>query len=447
MNIYLSKRAFIRLISFIIALSAVAILLITIHASNELKSRKSLEYVYLSNLENLVAHTSNLNSDLTKIMYVSTPQMLNEISQKLFREASYAKIAINGLPIEYLQLQNTNKLLSQVGDYCISLAKLASNGDEISSEQREIIMQLKSYCDTMGTEVLVVADSIRTGSLSLQNIQSNSAGVVNGSENVGSIAEGFVEFEEGFTNYPTLIYDGPFSDHIMQKEPLLVKDKQVIEQEEAKQKAMSWTGVTELYLGEDENSSMPSYTFYADGVNIAITKQGGYMSYMLQSRVVENSSISHEQALERAKEYLSLLGLNSMEQTYYEVTNNIMTINYAYKQNGVIVYTDLIKVSVALDNGQIVGYDARGFIVNNTNRTIVQPNYTMQEAKSILSKYIEADDGRLVIIPSGGLEEVLCYEFECVADDQKILVYINANTLIEEQILILLISQSGQLTV
>jgi hypothetical protein len=41
-----------------------------------------------------------------------------------------------------------------------------------------------------------------------------------------------------------------------------------------------------------------------------------------------------------------------MKQSYRITERNTLTINYAYSENGVICYPDLIKVSVALDNGK-----------------------------------------------------------------------------------------------
>ena len=40
-----------------------------------------------------------------------------------------------------------------------------------------------------------------------------------------------------------------------------------------------------------------------------------------------------------------------MKETYFLKQEGVMTINYAYSQEGVIAYPDLIKVKVALDNG------------------------------------------------------------------------------------------------
>ncbi len=59
-----------------------------------------------------------------------------------------------------------------------------------------------------------------------------------------------------------------------------------------------------------------------------------------------------------------------MKTTYYENIDNVLTVNFAYNDLDVCCYTDLIKVSVAMDDGEILGFDAKGFLVNHYDRDI-----------------------------------------------------------------------------
>ena len=59
-----------------------------------------------------------------------------------------------------------------------------------------------------------------------------------------------------------------------------------------------------------------------------------------------------------------------MQQTYYLKNDGVITINYAYSQNGVIMYPDLIKVKISLDDGQVLGIETTGYLNNHTERDI-----------------------------------------------------------------------------
>jgi len=57
-----------------------------------------------------------------------------------------------------------------------------------------------------------------------------------------------------------------------------------------------------------------------------------------------------------------------MVDTYYLKEDNTAIINYAYKQGDVVVYPDLIKVKIALDNGEVIGFESKGYLSNHTER-------------------------------------------------------------------------------
>lgn len=446
MTVGIKKRTYIRIISFLVAAIVIASSFAYISMQQGKTQAMSLKHQSMSDIEDLITHTQNINNDLKKAMYAKSPAMLSQISSKVWREAGLAKDIISDMPIDYIKLQNTNKLLSQVGDYCVSLAKSFANGATITEEQRKNLVELQKYCESMTNEAVVVSDQIRTGSISF-----NKAGEQFGGTDVaqGSIGESFSDFEEGFTAYPTLIYDGPFSDHIMQREPLRLKNEGEVTKQAAKEKAARATAIAVAALkdGDDEKSKMESYCFTGDGVDVSVTKKGGLIATMMKSRMVDGEKISVEDALSHGEKYLSSLGVSSVVVTYYEIANNVMTINYAYKQDEVTMYTDLIKVGVAMDNGEIVSFDARGYIVNHVLRKVERPTFTQKEAQEAVSGFLTVQSGKLCIVPSGGLSEVLCYEFKCKAEDgTPLLVYINANSKAEERILILLINENGTLT-
>lgn len=449
MTYHISKRALTRLISFTVAALIVASIFVYRYASDAADSKRALQYHYMQSIDDLTVYSQNINSDLTKILYSNSPEMLSQLSSKLWREAGFAKNAISSLPVDYSELQNTNKLLSQVGDYCVSISKSVSAGTPITKEQRQTIEKLNKYSDLMAREIVTVSDSVRTGSLTLHKVKGNINRDFDKQPQAKQVADGFTEFEEGMSSYPTLIYDGPFSDHIMQKDAELLKSEKNVSRADAKKAAAKAAVLNESDLEEasDENSKMAAYCFSGKGVDVSITKKGGLVSYMLKSRMVDESKIDVQKALEKARTYMDSLGIGAMENTYYEVSNNIITFNYAYMQDKVIVYADLIKISVALDTGEIMGFDARGYIMNHKKRTIETPKYSKEVCQLGLSEYLSVEKSRLCIIPTSGLNEVLCYEFKCKSKDGKdILVYINANTKAEEQILILLINENGILT-
>ena len=135
-----------------------------------------------------------------------------------------------------------------------------------------------------------------------------------------------------------------------------------------------------------------------------------------------------------------------MQNTYYLNESGILTINYAYNQNGVIIYPDLIKVKVALDNGEILGFESTGYLNNHTERIIDKNVISKDQAKKTLNKNLNIKSENLAIIPTEYKTEILCYEFKGTVENREFIVYINAKTGEEEDILVIYNTPNGVLT-
>lgn len=445
----ISTRGIVRLVSFGIAIFGTLLAVNIMYMSRLETANRAIEYGYMRALSDLSYSADNISTTLTKGLYSASPEMMETLSAKLINDSSAAKAALAQLPTGDEVLENTNKFLSQVGNYAMALSKKAAGGEKLSDEEYENLKKLSEFSQQLCDDMWELESRVSTGTLTLNKVVS---GAESGNvSDTPAVTDGFKSLEEGFDSYPTLIYDGPFSDHILEKEPLMTKNQPEVSREQALAKASAASGVPAESLKDSEyqeSGKMPSYGFTADGVDVTVTKNGGYLCYMLKSRNIEKSSLSAQDALTKAKEYMLRLGIENMESNYYECYNNVCTINFNYVKEDVSVYTDLIKISVALDNGEILGFDGRGYLVNHTERAFPEPALTMSEAKEKLSPLLRVENCKKALIPSDGLSETLTYEFSCLADSGKrVLVYINVLTGEEEEILILIESESGVLTV
>lgn len=446
---YISKRCFVRIISFLTAAIIAVGVSAVLNMNSSEQYRRSFEQNMTRNVEDLSAEIDNIKNTLYKGMYAGTPEMMTQLSSKLWSDASTAKSSLAQLPVSELHLENTYKFLSQVGNFSKSLAMRYSDGEALSTDDRKSLKTLSEYADRLAENMWNVEKRINSGELSFEKAVTEVQGAEN-NEEPSYITEGFTDFEEGYDNYPTLIYDGPFSDHILEKEPEMLKGTTEVTLSDALKKAEKACGTTGLTHSDsnDEQGKMPSYIFTKDSTTIAVTKNGGYLSYMLGDRKVSTRSLTALESVGKAKEYLTMLGINHITDTYYEISGNVCTVNFAGTENDIIMYTDLIKVSVAMDNGDILSFDGRGYITNHKKRNLSEPKITAEQARKKISTELTVTDTSLAVVPSAGTNELFCYEFHCTSPDgRQMLVYINADTGKEEQILLLEISENGTLTV
>lgn len=397
-------------------------------------------------LSTLEACMSSINTNLTKGLYANTTPMLSSMAISLTRDAASAKNSLSALPLSDTQLDNMLKFLSQVGAFVSTLDRKLSLGEPITSEERNQLKQLIDVSQKLLSELDTITQGVEDGSVSFKQAGST---LQKSADQSVQIDSAFGDAEQTLTDYPTLIYDGPFSDHILNQSPKTLEGKSDISKEKALEIASDFIGIDKstLRFDSETNGVIETYNFFVDSINISVCKKGGAVLYLLGSSNAGESVISPEQAVENAKNFLSAKGYKNMKESYYSTQDGICTVNFAYENEGVICYPDLIKLSVSLETGNIISFDARGYIMNHTDRPPVQSKISADEAKMSVSDYLTVMSTRLAVIPTDYKTEKTAYEFHCkTPDEQEVLVYIDVLTAKEDDILLLLYSDGGILT-
>ena len=441
----LKRRTMIRLISFLTA--AIALLFARNFLLTESNKRNTvlIRNSYARALEDLAASADNISITIEKQLCSGTSKQQAILANKLFNEASNAKQAISRLPMKDISLENTYKYLSQVGNYAVSIAEKTPD-NSLSQKDYDNLKQLRSYAEQLADTLWELERAVSSGEIDIYSVSDNY-----NKAKVPAITEGFTEFEEGFTSYPTLIYDGPFSDHIMEKTPEMTKHEEEIDGEKALERAARVLQMSSADLNVTCRSEgrLPCRIFSDtdNTVSCAVTDKGGFVSYFIKSVQPKQANISVDEALTLAKNHLENNGYRNMKVTYYEKLQNTLTVNFAYYIDKITCYTDLVKVTVSLEDGDIIGFDATGFIVNHRKRAFPEKVMSVRECKKRLSPYLTCLSSGMALIPTEGGGEQYCYEYKCRSEDGRdILVYVNAQTGREEQLLILLESEDGTLT-
>ena len=113
-----------------------------------------------------------------------------------------------------------------------------------------------------------------------------------------------------------------------------------------------------------------------------------------------------------------------------------------------LCYSDLVKVSVALDTGKVCGLETLGYLTAHTVRELPAPAVDEDTARQAVPATLEVLAHQMALVPSDGQYETLCHEFKCAAENgQHLMIYVNALTGAQEKILILLEDESGTLTI
>lgn len=439
------------MLSIIVILFTIIVILGLYIYKKQTEYRQASENAYNMAFYEVVDYVQNVEVFLAKSLITNSPESSAESLTNVWREANLAMGYLSQLPINSNELENTSKFLNQVSEYSYSLYRKNLKDEELSEEDMKNLKELHEYSVELENVLNQLSADINDGRIKWGELSQE--GTAAFAQEVSNISkDSFDNLEQTFHEYSGLIYDGAFSEHITKTEKVgLTGDN--IDEETAKNKAKELFTVNTKEIesfGKSEGDII-SYNFnliFEDDTTatVSISEKGGHVIYMDRNREVLSEVLSEEEADKKAKEYLEKHGFDNMKETYYLKQSGIVTINYAYVQDDVIMYPDLIKVKVALDDGEILGIETTGYLNSHTKRDLEEPKVSKEKAKESLNKDLNIESEELAVIPTEWKTEVLCWEFEGNIDGLDFIVYVNAETGREEDILIITNTPNGILT-
>lgn len=418
--------------------------------------QNTLNNVYQHAFTELATAMSEVNTSLQKLSYASSPTLVSSLCTELFGKTTAAQMALGELPYSNVELEQTATFIAKVGDYAVALSRNAAINGACSDEERQNLQNLAGAASSLSQMLEDLSSDIYRNVVTIDDLNQAKARLTAATEQAGEVTAGssYQNIESEFPELPTLVYDGPFSEHLSNRAPKLLEGNEDVTQEQALDAAAKFLGVKRdiLALSNTLEGNLPGWgfsaTFEGGEVYVEVARKGGVVVQMINSRPAGEAAFSAEEATQEGLAFLQAHGYENLVPTYYISKANLLTINLAAVQDGVILYPDLIKVSVALDTCRVMGFDARGYLMNHTQRTLPQPTVSQEEAQGKVDGSLKVLSYQLALIPTSGEYEILCHEFKCQTEDGRhYLFYINVETGNEERILLLLEDESGTLVI
>lgn len=410
---------------------------------------------YQYEFEDLISSLENVQISLGKCLVSGS--MRNNIIHlsEVARYAETGQVRLSNLPLPQSLRSRSATFLAQVSDFATVLANKNASGEVLSRSERDTLARLHTEAGVLARNLHEIASENARG-ISWWKLQTTAE------DEFKDASEGiegkFVSIDKQMMEYPTLIYDGPFSDSVINRAPKSL-DGPEVSRDEARDRAaacLKAAGIEFSALKDSgtTNGKIKAYSFEAvrggtsqanNPVVIEVSVREGIVTWFTDGRRVDNAKLDREEAIENAQAFLKRIGYEDMEPTYSSIELNVATIPFVTVKNNTRIYPDMVKVRVALDNGDILGFDAVGYIMNHEeDRRIHKPKLTEAEARERVNTEFDIRSSRLAIIPSYSDEDTLCWEFigKYGADDY--VVYINALTGQEERILKVIDLPSGE---
>jgi len=242
--------------------------------------------------------------------------------------------------------------------------------------------------------------------------------------------------DDAFT-YEKLIYDGPFSDSVEQKHITCrgkISHKQGI-------------AIVEKHFGANKfvreiKQKCPLYVYQTQKGEVTLTSDGRVVEYEATQVFDGAKNLDGKQCIAKAEQFCQALGYNVKGIWVSSVQDYVTYINCATVVDDVIVYPELIKVAVDTSNGQIVGIEAKSYLINHKERQVDFGTTSQSDCQKHLDKSLRVTNVAKSLIEIKGKEH-FAYEFECTDGTNQYYVYVDSHTGKEVQIFKVIANTEG----
>ena len=403
------------------------------------ESDRLLDSGYTQSFYDTIEQVENIDLNLSKALATKDKTSFQGYLMDTAINSELCGSNLKELPLKDENKFYTTKLINQIGDFSKYLSKKVVENKEVSDEDRTILFQLYSSNKNL-KEMLIKTLNDMGDDFSFFNMDTG-----------GFFVQNFNDLENMSVNYPELIYDGPFSDGVNDREIKGLNGEEITKDSARSvfENIFKDYNLTDITDAGETAGEINCFNFQGNiGNEILygqISKVGGKLVMFAYSGSCKATNYGQDSAIAKAGEFLESLGVADMDAVWVNLSNNVYTINFAYAINEIVVYSDLIKVRVCAETGKIIGAEASSYYINHTEREIGSPAISVLEAKDKVSSNIDIESARLVVIPVGTKSEALCYEIYGEYDGSQYYVYIDATTGKQQEMFKVIKSSEGTL--
>lgn len=391
----------------------------------------------------LVGYVDNIETNMSKLFVASDSESQQKILGDIMVQSNLADSSLAALPVMDESKHYASKYINQVGDYAKYLNNRLIDQQTLTNEDLDRLVELYNV-NTDLKEALTTLSARVNEEYDFDLLKDNNANDI--------IIAQFNDFEKGAVDYPEMIYDGAFSDGVNNKEVKGLSGEEIDETAAVEKFNKIFAEYGELdptVMGMTENSEIICYnvTSMTKGGEIyaQISKIGGKLVMFNAYRECGEEKLSEEECIAKAGEFLEKLGYKDMKCVWNYASGGTEHLNFAYTENGVIMYPDLVKLNVCMETGVVTGLDADNYYINHTDRLIGKAKHDMGEAFDKVNVKLDVQDERVTVIPLGNGRETLAYEFIGTYNGSVYYVYVDADTLKEVEIYKVVDTEQGRL--
>ncbi|MCF7618038.1 germination protein YpeB [Bacillus sonorensis] len=399
---------------------------------------------YQRAFHDLTYQVDQLHDQIGSTLAMNSKKTLSPALAEVWRTTSEAHNNVSQLPLTLMPFNKTEEFLANVGDFSYKTAVRDLDKEPLNNKEYSSLNKLYEKSKDIQNELrnvqhLIIDNNLRwmDVELALASGQKQSDNtIIDGFKTVENTANAFSDTDLGPAAMTNKVKEEKGYNH-------LKGDK--ITQAEAKKIAQKFAqdknyNIKVAKSGRKTNKDVYSVSMQdpdqKSDIYMDITEKGGYPVYLIQNKKIKDEKISLNDATNRALQFLKKNGYDTDDLKMDESSqyDGVGVFSFVPVQDGVWLYPDSIRMKVALDDGEIVGFSAKDFLTSHRKRDLPKPKLTPEKAKASLNHNVKVQETRLALITNEDSQEVLCYEMLGTIENDTFRMFINANDGSEEKI-------------
>ncbi|NQD65176.1 germination protein YpeB [Bacillus haikouensis] len=382
-----------------------------------------------------------LHDKIGTTLAMNSKRSLSPALADVWRLTSQAHSDVGQLPLTLLPFNKTEEFLSNIGDFSYRVAVRDLDDKPLTDKEYKSLETLYKQSADIQKELRKVQHLVIKNNLRWMDVE---MALASGKENAdNTIIDGFKTVEKNVTGYDEASFGSTTFVNSQKRDENFKKLKgEQISKKDAVALLRKYSGIDKSKDAKVASSGKGSeFKFYSVSIgngnteaSMDVTQKGGYPIWYINNREVKDSKISLNKAAEKATKFLKENKFEKLELFESVQYDKMGIFTYVTVLDGVRIYPDAIKIKVALDNGQIIGFAAEDYLRNNHDREIAEPGIALEDAKKETNTNLKVMEERLAVIVNDLNEEVLCYEFLGMLGNDTYRIFINANTGEEEKV-------------
>lgn len=414
------------------------------------------ENQYQRAFADLNGHVSNMETSIAKAMVSGSFSQIIQQLMSTYREANFSQENLGQLPLTSVELGRTKMALAKISAFCFNDAQSRLlRGNALTGSEWNTLKTCQLQTRVIARHINAMRDRFandRTRWLEVDSLGTLGAvGLPNVNPGNNKVTKAFLMLEDGLRRVPDLHFTGNNLDFTPKPTGLTGSDitprEAVALARRFAPELSGWQFSYERKIGGDLPSYMVKAAQPKSGARagrapggdhrFSISKKGGHVIWMLGDRTVRQPRLGYPQAVTRAQAFLRRNRYPEMRLVGAERYSNIATLTFVPYENQVVRYPELIKTQVALDNGEILGFDATGYLTFNNPQekaAAFRPKYSEPRIRKLLNPHLTVKRIDKAQVLDQMFNKVSCYEVEGTQGSDRYLLYYNAMTGKEEKI-------------